>query len=102
MVVLKEPFLGDEATISLVERQRCAIEFCVRLGKIGPETLQLIHQAYGVQISPPCDFWAFPTMKRELRGKKTAYSTIHLKLAANGLNHVFNKWVERFKKCIAC
>jgi hypothetical protein len=49
----------------------------------------------------PCDFWAFPTMKRELRGKKTACSTILLKLAANGLQNVFEKWVERCKKCIA-
>jgi hypothetical protein len=32
---------------SLVERQHCAIEFCVRLRKRGSETLQLIHQAYG-------------------------------------------------------
>jgi hypothetical protein len=32
--------------ISIVERQRCAIELCVRLGKSGLETLQLIHQAY--------------------------------------------------------
>jgi hypothetical protein len=23
-----------------------------------------------IQISPPCDFWAFATMKRQLRGKK--------------------------------
>jgi hypothetical protein len=30
-----------------MERQRCAIEFYVRLGKSGSETLQLIHQAYG-------------------------------------------------------
>jgi hypothetical protein len=41
-------------------------------------------------------------MKRELRGKTTACSTIFLKLAANGLQHVFEKWVERCKKCIAC
>jgi hypothetical protein len=33
---------------------------------------------------------------------KTACSTILLKLAANGLQHVFEKWVERCKKCIAC
>jgi hypothetical protein len=47
----------------------------------------------------PCDFWTFPNMKRELRGKKfqsdqdvkTACSTILLKLAANGLLHVFEK-----------
>jgi hypothetical protein len=37
-------------------------------------------------------------MKRELRGKKTAYSTIFLKLTAN----VFEKRVEHCKKCIAC
>jgi hypothetical protein len=49
-----------------------------------------------------CDFWTFPTMKRELLGKKTACSTILLKLAANGLQHVFEKWVERCKKCVAC
>jgi hypothetical protein len=42
----------------------------------------------------PCDFWALPTMKRELRGKK--FEVI------NGLQHVFEKWVERCKKCIAC
>jgi hypothetical protein len=32
---------------------------------------------------------------------KIACSTILLKLAANGLQHVFEKWVERCKKCIA-
>jgi hypothetical protein len=33
---------------------------------------------------------------------KTACPTILLKLAANGLQHVFEKWVERCKKYIAC
>jgi hypothetical protein len=32
---------------------------------------------------------------------KTDCSTTVLKLAANGLQHVFEKWVERCKKCIA-
>jgi hypothetical protein len=31
----------------MAEQQRCAIEFCVRLGKSGPETLKLIRKAYG-------------------------------------------------------
>jgi hypothetical protein len=39
--------MAEQLDISLVERQQCAIEFCVRLGKSGTETLQLIHQAYG-------------------------------------------------------
>jgi hypothetical protein len=33
---------------------------------------------------------------------KTACSTILLKLAANGMRHVFEKWMERCKKGIAC
>jgi hypothetical protein len=41
-------------------------------------------------------------MTRELQGRKIACSTILLKLAANGLRHVFEKWVERCKKCIVC
>jgi hypothetical protein len=32
---------------------------------------------------------------------KTACSTILLKLEANGLQHVFEKWVERRKKWVA-
>jgi len=39
--------MAQQLHISLLESQRCAIEFCVRLGKSGLETLQLIHQAYG-------------------------------------------------------
>jgi histone-lysine N-methyltransferase SETMAR len=49
------------------------------------------HPPYSPDLAP-CDFWAFPSMKRELRGKfrcdeeaKTACSTILLKLAAKGL-----------------
>jgi hypothetical protein len=33
---------------------------------------------------------------------KTACSTILLKLAANGMQHVLEKWMERCKKYIAC
>jgi hypothetical protein len=46
------------------------IEFCIWLGERGSvEPHQNIRHT--VQISPgPCDFWAFPTMKREFRGKK--------------------------------
>jgi hypothetical protein len=39
--------MAEQLDISLVERQRCAFEFCVRLGKSGSEALQLIHQTYG-------------------------------------------------------
>jgi hypothetical protein len=42
----------------------------------------------------PCDFWAFPTMKMELRGKKFRSDQLSVGL--------FEKWVERCKKRIAC
>jgi hypothetical protein len=43
----------------------------------------------------PCDFWAFPTMKTKFPEARNFEVT-------NGLQHVFEKWVERCKKCIAC
>jgi hypothetical protein len=43
----------------------------------------------------PCDFWAFPTMKMELRGKKFRSDQRSAALFSE-------KWVERCKKCIAC
>jgi hypothetical protein len=42
----------------------------------------------------PCDFWAFPTMKRSSEARNLE--------VINGLQHVFEKWVERCKKCISC
>jgi hypothetical protein len=45
------------------------IEFCVRLGKSGSVEPPLEHLPYSPDLTP-CDFWAFPTMKRELWGKK--------------------------------
>jgi hypothetical protein len=41
-------------------------------------------------------------MKRELRGKKTACSTIFLEHVTNGLQQVLEQWMERCKKCIDC
>jgi hypothetical protein len=38
----------------------------------------------------PCDFWAFPTTKREFEARNFG--------VINGLQHVFEKWVERCKK----
>jgi hypothetical protein len=44
--------------------------------------------------SRTCTFWAFPTVKREVPDKKLE--------VINGLQHVFEEWVERCKKCLAC
>jgi hypothetical protein len=38
--------MAQQLHISLLESQRCANDFCVRLGKSGLKTLQIIHQAY--------------------------------------------------------
>jgi hypothetical protein len=88
--------------ISLVERQRCAIELCVRLGKSGSEKLQLIHQAYGDDAMRRAA--VFKWWKRFRYGEtnvKTSRSINLLKLAENGLQHVFEKRMERCKKYIA-
>jgi hypothetical protein len=71
------------------------------------------YNSYMKPYSPdlaPCDFWAFSPVKRELRGTKfrsdkeikISCSTVLLKLAANGLQHVFEKRVDHYKKCISC
>jgi len=39
---------------------------------------------------------------RSYQNVKTACSTILLKLRGHGLHHLFEKWVESYKKCIAC
>jgi len=51
------------------------------------------HLPYSPGLAP-CDFWAFPTMKRS--------SSARYFQVINGLQHVFEKWVERRKKHIAC
>jgi hypothetical protein len=48
--------------------------------------------------SHPIRFLVFSSHEK---GLQTTYSTI-LKLAENGLQHIFETWVERCKKCIAC
>jgi transposase len=77
------------------------------LTEIGGTPLE--HPPYSPDLAP-CYSWASSTMKRELQGKKfrsdqevkTACSITVLKRAARGLQHIFEEWVERCKKCIAC
>jgi hypothetical protein len=73
-------------------QQRCAIEFCVLLGKKWIRNAETHPSNLWRRCSETsCDF------QSDQEGK-TACSTILLKLAANGLQHVFEKWVERCKK----
>lgn len=39
--------MADEEDVSAKIRQRCVIECCVKLGKSGNETLEMLRQAYG-------------------------------------------------------
>ena len=39
--------MADEEDVSVKIWQRCVIEFCVKLGKSGNETLEMLRQAYG-------------------------------------------------------
>jgi len=39
--------MADEEDVSVKIRQRCVIEYCVKLGKSGNKTLEMLRQAYG-------------------------------------------------------
>jgi len=39
--------MPDEEDVCVKIRQRCVIEFCVKLGKSGNEALEMLRQAYG-------------------------------------------------------
>ena len=39
--------MADEEDVSVKIGQRCVIEYCVKLGRSGNETLELLRQAYG-------------------------------------------------------
>jgi hypothetical protein len=47
-------------------------------------------------------FLGFSNHAKGTPRQENACSTILLKLAANALQHISEKWVERCKKCIAC
>jgi hypothetical protein len=69
------------------------------------EILQLIHQAYrddAIRRAAVFKWWKSFRDGETKAKAQTACSTILLKLTANDLRHVFEKWVERCKKCIAC
>ena len=67
----------------------------------------LAHPPYSPDLAP-CDFWLFPTLKKELRGQHfasndavTAAVRVKLRdLCSNGLQHVFEAWVKRWESCV--
>jgi hypothetical protein len=73
---------------------------------IGGTALQ--HPSYNLDLAP-CDFWAFPTLKRQLPGKrfssdevKNATAAVLKGLSQNIVFHVFELLLKRCKKCIQC
>lgn len=65
------------------------------------------HPAYSPDLAP-CDFWAFPQIKKELAGQRfdtetalqIAVQGVLGRLADGGLLHVFETWSKRCDKCI--
>jgi hypothetical protein len=60
---------------------------------VPPSTFSKPNTEFNLDLAP-CDFWGFITMKRSSEAKN--FEVI------DGLQHVFEKWVERCKKCITC
>jgi hypothetical protein len=56
----------------------------------------------------PCDFWAFPTLKRQLRGKRfssddevrNATAAVLKGMSQNNLFYVFGSFIKHCKKFI--
>ena len=77
------------------------------LTEIGGTALK--HPPYSPDLAP-CDFWAFPTLKRQLRGKRfTSDDEVRKVTAAvlkgmsqNNLFRVFESFIKRCKKRIQC
>jgi len=69
----------------------------------------LKHPPYSTDLSP-CDFWAFPTLKRQLRGKRfssgdevrNATAAVLKGMSQNNLFHVFELFMKCCKKCTQC
>ena len=63
------------------------------------------------ELLAPCDFCAFPTLKRQLHGKRfssdddevrNATAAVLKGMSQNNLFHVFESFIKRCKKCIQC
>ena len=75
--------------------------------EIGGTALQ--HPPYSPDLAP-CDFWAFPKLKAQLRGKrfssddevKNAMAAELKGMSQNNLFHVFESFIKCCKKCIQC
>lgn len=70
--------------------------------------IQLIEPSPYSPDLAPCDFWLFPTVKRELRGKRfqtreelfAAFEAEVAKLKKEDFHLCFNQWIYRMKKCV--
>jgi histone-lysine N-methyltransferase SETMAR len=77
------------------------------LTKIGGTALK--HPPYSLDLAP-CDFWTFPTLKRQLGGKRfssddevrNATNAVLKGMSQNNLFHVFESFIKRCKKCTKC
>jgi hypothetical protein len=97
-VVLKEPYLGWRSNYQYNVRPHAAKVAMDAQTEIGGTPLG--HPPYSPDLAP-MRFLGFSKHEKRAPMLETACSTILLKLAANGLQHVLEKWVERCKKCIA-
>ena len=67
----------------------------------------LKHPPYSPDLAP-CDFWAFPTLKRQLHGKRfssddevrNTTGTVLKGMSQNNLFHMFELFIKRCKKCV--
>ena len=77
------------------------------MGELGIKTLK--HPLYSPDLAL-CDFWLFPYLKDQIRGKhyeslddiKVAVQQALANLHEEEFKDAFQKWTERMRKCIEC
>jgi len=70
---------------------------------------ELKYSPYSPDLAP-CDYWAFPTLKRQLRGKRfssddevrNAMAAVLKVMSQNNLFHLFESFIKRCKESIQC
>jgi len=108
--------MADEKDVCVKICQRCVIEFCVKLGKTGNETLEMLRQAYGGETlsrAAVFQWWRhFKDGKTRVINKAKAAEllenerrlTLHELSASLNISfeHTQHIVTERYCKCVMC
>ena len=106
-LIRKRPQLIQHGTLLLHDNAPCHTLALTQQFLARNNMTQLSHPPYSPDMAP-CDFWFFPRLKSPLKGRHfldreeliRATDDAIRDLTKDGLLFVFEKWIERMRKCI--